>query len=45
MFLKRTYEFEDIVQVFVVDDTYRDDFFDMQKFVQYGGGNEDVAAA
>lgn len=43
LFLKRTYEFEDIVQVFVVDDTYRDDeVFDMEKYVQYGGGNEHI---
>lgn len=43
MFLKRTYEFEDIVQVFVVDDSYRDDdFFDMEKYVQYGNENETI---
>lgn len=38
IFLKRTYEFEDIVQVFVVDETYREDErFDMEKYAQYGG--------
>jgi len=43
LFLKRTYEFEDIVQVFVVDSNYREDeIFDMEKYVQYGGGNENI---
>ena len=37
VYLKRTYEFEDIVQVYVVDDSYCDDeFFDVEKYVQYG---------
>lgn len=35
-FLKRTYEFEDIVQVLVVDKEYCDDeIFEMDKYVQY----------
>lgn len=43
LFLKRTYEFEDIVQVLVVDDSYRDDdFFDMEKYVQYGNKTETI---
>lgn len=37
MFLKQTYNFEDFVQVFVVDEDYReDDLFEMDKYVQYG---------
>lgn len=37
VFLKRTYEFDNFVQVFVVDQDYRDDeFFEMDKYVQYG---------
>lgn len=36
-FLKQTYDFEDFVQVFVVDADYRDDEpFEMEKYVQYG---------
>lgn len=35
-FLKRTFEFEDIVQVLVVDHDYcEDDVFEMDKYVQY----------
>lgn len=38
-FLKQTYDFEDFVQVFVVDADYRDDEqFEMEKYVQYGVG-------
>lgn len=37
VFLKKTYEFEDFVQVFVVEEDYReDDKFEVDKFVQYG---------
>lgn len=37
VFLKQTYDFEDFVQVFVVDQDYRDDeTFEMEKYVQYG---------
>lgn len=37
VFLKQTYNFEDFVQVFVVDEDYRDDeLFEMDKYVQYG---------
>lgn len=37
VFLKQTYNFEDFVQVFVVDLDYRDDdLFEMDKYVQYG---------
>lgn len=39
IFLKRTYEFEDIVQVLVVDKDYcDDDLFEMDKYVQYSTG-------
>lgn len=37
VFLKQTYDFEDFVQVYVVDANYRDDEqFDTDKYVQYG---------
>ncbi|KAG4078642.1 hypothetical protein HA402_015232 [Bradysia odoriphaga] len=36
VFLKRTYEFDDFVQVFVVDQDRDDEQFEMEKFVQYG---------
>lgn len=37
VFVKQTYNFADFVQVFVVDNTYRDDdLFEMDKYVQYG---------
>lgn len=36
VFLKRTYEFDDFVQVFVVDQDRDDEQFEVEKFVQYG---------
>lgn len=33
--LKRTYEFADFVQVFVVEKDYKEDDFEMDKFVRY----------
>lgn len=36
VFLKRTYEFDDFVQVFVVDQDRDDEQFEPEKFVQYG---------
>lgn len=46
VFLKQTYNFEDIVQVFVVDEDYRDDdLFDMEKYVQYGMEKLSLATA
>lgn len=37
VFLKQIYNFEDFIQVFVVDEDYRDDeLFEMEKYVQYG---------
>uniref|UniRef100_A0A336LLR7 CSON012532 protein n=1 Tax=Culicoides sonorensis TaxID=179676 RepID=A0A336LLR7_CULSO len=33
--LKKTYEFEDFVQVFVVDKDYKEDEFEMEQFVKY----------
>lgn len=37
VFVKQTYNFTDFVQVFVVDEQYRDDdMFEMDKYVQYG---------
>lgn len=36
VFLKRTYEFDDFVQVFVIDQDRDDEQFEIQKFVQYG---------
>lgn len=36
VFLKRTYEFDDFVQVFVVDQDRDDEQFELEKFVQYG---------
>ncbi|XP_063704992.1 probable trafficking protein particle complex subunit 13 homolog [Culicoides brevitarsis] len=33
--LKKTYEFEDFVQVYVVEQDYKEDEFDMDKFVKY----------
>lgn len=37
VFVKQTYNFNDFVQVFVVDEQYRDDdLFEMDKYVQYG---------
>lgn len=39
VYLKRTYEFEDIVQVLVVDRDYcEDESFEMDKYVQYNDG-------
>lgn len=44
MFLKRTYEFEDIVQVLVVDTNYCDDeLFEMDKYVKYSSDSLGVA--
>lgn len=45
VFVKQTYNFNDFVQVFVVDEQYRDDdLFEMDKYVQYGM-EKPVAAA
>ncbi|XP_053689256.1 probable trafficking protein particle complex subunit 13 homolog isoform X2 [Sabethes cyaneus] len=35
VFMKRKYEFDDFVQVFVVDEDYREDDFQLDKYVRY----------
>lgn len=35
VFMKRKYEFDDFVQVFVVDEDYEEDGFQLDKYVRY----------
>ena len=35
VFMKRKYEFDDFVQVFVVDEDYKEDDFQLDKYVRY----------